>query len=131
MRISSGATRLRTPDVRIAMKRRRDRASSAGGSRITRPECSARQLPAMDNRRTMTQLAGRTALVTGGANGIGRAIVARFVADGARVALVDREPASELDGSVTALRFDLVETERLDALVGEGGATVGPLDLIG
>jgi len=84
----------------------------------------------MDNRRTMTQLAGRTALVTGGANGIGRAIVARFVADGARVALVDREPASELDGSVTAFRFDLVETERLDALVDEVEATVGPLDVL-
>ena len=78
----------------------------------------------------MTQLAGRTALVTGGANGIGRAIVARFVADGARVALVDREPASELDASVTAFRFDLVETERLDALVDEVEATVGPLDVL-
>lgn len=84
----------------------------------------------MDNRRTMTQLAGRTALVTGGANGIGRAIVARFVADGARVALVDREPSSELDGSVTVFRFDLVETERLEALVDEVEATVGPLDVL-
>jgi 3-oxoacyl-[acyl-carrier protein] reductase len=78
----------------------------------------------------MTQLAGRTALVTGGANGIGRAIVSRFVAEGARVALVDREPASDLEDSVTAFRFDLVETERLDALVEEIEATVGPLDVL-
>src|SRR5688572_4353685 len=84
----------------------------------------------MDNRCTMTQLAGRTALVTGGANGIGRAIVARFVADGARVALVDREPASEVEGSVTAFQFDLAETERLDALVEEVEAAVGPLDVL-
>jgi NAD(P)-dependent dehydrogenase (short-subunit alcohol dehydrogenase family) len=84
----------------------------------------------MDNRRTMTQLAGRTALVTGGANGIGRAIVARFVADGARVALVDREPASDLDDAVTAFRFDLAETERLDALFDEVEAAVGPLDVL-
>ena len=78
----------------------------------------------------MTQLAGRTALVTGGANGIGRAIVARFVDDGARVALVDREAASELDGSVTEFRFDLAKTERLDALVDEVEATVGPIDIL-
>jgi NAD(P)-dependent dehydrogenase (short-subunit alcohol dehydrogenase family) len=84
----------------------------------------------MDNRHTMSLLAGRTAFVTGGANGIGRAIVARFVADGARVAFVDREPAREVDGSVTAFRFDLAETERLDSLVEEVEAAVGPLDIL-
>jgi NAD(P)-dependent dehydrogenase (short-subunit alcohol dehydrogenase family) len=78
----------------------------------------------------MTQLAGRTALVTGGVNGIGRAIVARFVADGATVALVDREPASELDDSVTAFRFDLADTDGLEALVDEVERTVGPLDVL-
>ena len=76
------------------------------------------------------QFAGRTALVTGGANGIGRAIVSRFVAGGARVALVDREQASDLDDSVTAFRFDLAETERLETLVEEIEATVGPLDVL-
>ena len=76
------------------------------------------------------QFAGRTVLVTGGANGIGRAIVSRFVAEGARVALVDREPVSDVDDSVTAFRFDLVETERLDALHEEIEATIGPLDVL-
>jgi NAD(P)-dependent dehydrogenase (short-subunit alcohol dehydrogenase family) len=76
------------------------------------------------------QFSGRTVLVTGGANGIGRAIVSRFVAEGARVALVDREPVSDLDDSVTAFRFDLVETERLDALHDEIEATIGPLDVL-
>ena len=39
-------------------------------------------------------LAGRTALVTGGAGGIGRAICARLAADGATVVLADLDPAA-------------------------------------
>ena len=37
----------------------------------------------------MTQFAGRTVLVTGGASGIGAATVAAFLAQGARVAVAD------------------------------------------
>ena len=41
-------------------------------------------------------LAGRVALVTGGARGIGLAIAQRLVAEGARVAIVDLdEPAAK------------------------------------
>jgi NAD(P)-dependent dehydrogenase (short-subunit alcohol dehydrogenase family) len=49
-------------------------------------------------------LQGRRALVTGAANGIGRAVVTRLVEEGARVGAVD------------------VETEALEALAGEFGA---------
>jgi 3-oxoacyl-[acyl-carrier protein] reductase len=38
---------------------------------------------------------GRTALVTGAARGIGLAITERLLAEGARVALVDRDPQVE------------------------------------
>src|SRR3970040_1207284 len=77
----------------------------------------------------MNLLAGRTALVTGGANGIGRAIVQGFGREGARVALVDRDPAPELPTNVAAFAFDLSETERLEGLVREVEKAVGPLDV--
>ena len=75
-------------------------------------------------------LSGETALVTGGANGIGRAIVERFVADGARVAAVDVEPLPDLVRAVTGFQFDLTATDRLEELVDDVETQVGPLDVL-
>jgi NAD(P)-dependent dehydrogenase (short-subunit alcohol dehydrogenase family) len=68
------------------------------------------------------------ALVTGGANGIGRAIVERFAAEGARVAVVDREQSTGPE--VAAFRFDLGDTTSLDRLVDDVEAAVGPPDVL-
>lgn len=63
-------------------------------------------------RRTPAGVAGRAALVTGGASGIGLAIAERLAAEGARVTLVDL-PGQALDeaagqiGGATALPCDL------------------------
>ena len=75
-------------------------------------------------------LAGRVALVTGGANGIGRAIVGRFVQEGATVAVADLEEMSDPGPGVTPFTVDLSETERIPLLVDEVEAAVGPLDVL-
>ncbi|GAB2602191.1 3-hydroxybutyrate dehydrogenase [Paractinoplanes abujensis] len=54
-------------------------------------------------------LAGRTAMVTGGASGIGRAVAARLAAAGAEVLVVDVDEAA-------AYRADLADPEAVDAL---------------
>jgi 3-hydroxybutyrate dehydrogenase len=61
-------------------------------------------------------LQGRTAVVTGGGSGIGRAIAARLAAAGAAVVVLDKDdPAEPIDG-VDAIRMDLTDLAAIDAL---------------
>jgi 3-hydroxybutyrate dehydrogenase len=65
-------------------------------------------------------LAGRRAMITGGASGIGRACAVRFAEAGAKVVVVDRdaEAAERVAGEVggTALTVDLSDLDAVDAL---------------
>jgi len=66
----------------------------------------------------------RTALVTGAAGGMGRAISAALLAQGYRVALVDRDEAAlaalvdELGGDTCTLALDVTDAARVDQLPG-------------
>lgn len=66
----------------------------------------------------------RTALVTGAAGGMGRAICAALLAQGYRVALVDRDEAAlaalaaDLGGDTCTLALDVTDAARVDQLPG-------------
>jgi NAD(P)-dependent dehydrogenase (short-subunit alcohol dehydrogenase family) len=68
-------------------------------------------------------LEGRHALVTGAANGIGKAVAERFRVEGAVVSGIDVEEGVEF-------RFDLSQTERLGELVASVEEANGPLDVL-
>jgi 3-oxoacyl-[acyl-carrier protein] reductase len=86
----------------------------------------------------MALLAGRTAVVTGGAQGLGYAIAEVFIAEGARVVLGDldldrtRAAAEALGGSdvARAVRCDVTSAVDVDALVAAAVAQFGRLDVM-
>ncbi len=81
--------------------------------------------------QSMFRLDGKIAMVTGGASGIGAAIVQLFVGAGAQVLVVDRDENPQTTEGVRSLRCDITEeqqvagifqsVERLDILVNCAG----------
>ena len=86
----------------------------------------------------MALLAGRTAIVTGGAQGLGYAIAEVFIAEGARVVLGDldadrtRAAADALGGDdvARAVRCDVTSVAEVDTLVAEAVEQFGRLDVM-
>jgi len=81
----------------------------------------------------MTRFQGKTALVTGGAKGIGAATAKRLAAEGAAVVVADfdeaaaEETAREVGGH--AVRCDVTKREDVEAAV-EAAVALGSLDLL-
>ena len=86
------------------------------------------------------ELAGRTALVTGGSRGIGRAICRILAREGADVAVNyahDEAAAREAEALVVAegvksavVKADVSEPEQVDAMVAQTERALGPIDLL-
>ena len=76
-------------------------------------------------------LAGKTAIVTGAASGIGEAIARLFHAEGASVLAVDlAEPALSKDARMALLAKDVTADDAPDAIIGAAMAAFGGVDIL-
>jgi len=84
----------------------------------------------------MGDLAGRVAIVTGGAQGIGEAICRRLADDGATVVVVDinavgaQRIAGDIGGSAIAVTTDVGDPDQVDALYAAVQDQCGRVDIV-
>ena len=91
-------------------------------------------------RRIVGKLENKTAIITGGARGIGRAIAEAFVAEGANVAIADMAPESGTGELLSALRkggrraiyvqTDVTKEAEVKAMVERVEKELGPVEIL-
>ncbi len=81
------------------------------------------------------RFSGRTAIVTGGASGLGLETARRIAAEGGKVCLWDLNPdtlsaAKAAAGAVHAIALDISKPEAVDAAAAESRAVLGKIDIL-
>ncbi|MFN3261839.1 MAG: glucose 1-dehydrogenase [Pikeienuella sp.] len=82
------------------------------------------------------RLEGKTAIVTGGAQGFGGGIVDKFIAEGARVLVADineegaRAKAAEAGNAATACHVDVAKADSVEAMMIAAAEAFGHVDIL-
>ncbi len=84
----------------------------------------------------MKRLAGKKALITGAARGIGFAFAAAYVKEGAEVAIADidldraRESAASIGPEAIAIHMDVAQQASIESAVNEAVSKLGQIDIL-
>src|SRR5579863_8940220 len=123
------------PAARWTCSARRARACSPWpGSRPALPRPLRTGDPGMD-----LGLTGRRAIVTGGTKGLGKAIAAELLAEGADVVICSRNEAdlgevaaelAALGGKIVALPCDVTDPGQVESFVAAAAAALGGVDIL-
>lgn len=84
----------------------------------------------------MKRLAGKHALITGAARGIGRSFAQAYIGEGARVAIADidferaQKTAIELGADAVAIKMDVTDEASIEAAISQAIEAFGQIDIL-